>query len=337
MTIKVIEWLGESISIIDQTELPQKEVYLKLTTAQEMAEAIKEMRIRGAPAIGVAAAYGIALGGQQIEANTPEKFRCELEDVIELITATRPTAVNLFTAADRMKKVSAEDNSVEKIKQALVAEAIKIHEESRRSDESISLHGAELLEKNICVLTHCNAGPLATAGYGTALGVIFEAHRQGKIRGVIATETRPLCQGSRLTTWELKRGGVPVKLITDSMAGHFIIHRAVDAIIVGADRIAKNGDTANKIGTYALAVLAKENGIPFYVAAPTSTIDQNIASGGEIPIEERDPSEVTHIRGQAIAPEEVEALNPAFDVTPHRYITAIITEKGIIRSLLRKA
>jgi methylthioribose-1-phosphate isomerase len=328
--MKVIEWLGDRLRIVDQTRLPGEESYLELADHRQVAEAIKEMRIRGAPAIGVAAAYGIALGGLKLEAESPGQFRQALREVVREITATRPTAVNLSAAASRMEQ-AATGRDVAAVRQSLVDEAAKIHRESYQADDSLSQRGAALLREGATVLTHCNTGPLATAGYGTALGVIIRAQRQGKKITVLATETRPLCQGARLTTWELEQAGVPFKLITDSMAGHFMQQGRVNAVITGADRIAANGDTANKIGTYSLAVLAKENGIPFYVAAPTATIDPETATGADILIEERSPEEVTHLRGTAIAPEGTEALNPAFDITPHRYITAVITEKGIIR------
>jgi methylthioribose-1-phosphate isomerase len=328
--MKVIEWLGDRLRIVDQTRLPGEEVYLELADHCQVAAAIKEMRIRGAPAIGVAAAYGVALGGLRINAESTGRFQQALKEVAREITATRPTAINLSAATSRMEQAAA-GRDVAAVRQSLVDEAVKIHRESYQADDSLSQRGAVLLHEGNTVLTHCNTGPLATAGYGTALGVIIRAHRQGKKINVLATETRPLCQGARLTAWELKQAGVPFKLITDSMAGHFMSKGQVDAVITGADRIAANGDTANKVGTYSLAVLAKENGIPFYVAAPTTTIDPETATGADIPIEERSPEEVTHIRGAAIAPAGTEALNPAFDVTPHRYITAIITEKGIIR------
>ncbi len=328
--MKVIEWHSDRLRIVDQTRLPREETYLELNDHHHVAAAIKEMRIRGAPAIGVAAAYGIALGGLRIEAESPGQFRQLLKEVVSEITATRPTAINLSTAASRMEQ-AAVGRDVAAVRQSLVEEAVKIHRESYQADDSLSQRGTALLGEGATVLTHCNTGPLATAGYGTALGVIMRAQRQGKKINVLVTETRPLCQGARLTTWELKEAGVPFKLITDSMAGHFMSKGQVDAVITGADRIAANGDTANKIGTYSLAVLAKENGVPFYVAAPTTTIDPETATGEDIPIEERSPEEVTHLGEAAIAPEGTEVLNPAFDVTPHRYITAIITEKGIIR------
>jgi methylthioribose-1-phosphate isomerase len=328
--MKVIEWLDDRLRIVDQTRLPREEIYLELGDHHQVADAIKKMQIRGAPAIGVAAAYGVALGGLKLEAESPGQFRQALEEIVRDITATRPTAINLSAAAGRMT-LAATGRDVAAVKQSLIDEAIKIHRESYQVDHSLSQRGAALIEEGTTVLTHCNTGPLATAGYGTALGVIIRAHGQGKKINVLATETRPLCQGARLTTWELKKAGVPFRLITDSMAGHFISKGQVNAVITGADRIAANGDTANKIGTYSLAVLAKENGVPFYVAAPSVTIDSDTATGADIPIEERSPEEITHLAGVEIAPKGTETLNPAFDVTPHRYITAIITEKGIIR------
>ena len=334
--MKAIEWLGDRLRIIDQTRLPHQEAYLELAGYQDVARAIRDMNIRGAPAIGVAAGYGIALGANAIKAPDISRFQKELSDIIEIITSTRPTAVNLFRVAERMKRVASSSKDVAEIKKALVDEAIKIHLEEERATEIISRLGAGLINNGFGVLTHCNTGPLATAGYGTALGVIIYAHRQGKYLRVLATETRPRLQGARLTTWELKQAGVPFTLITDSMAGHFMKRGEVDCVIVGADRIAANGYTANKIGTYSLAVLANAHGIPFYVAAPTSTIDLSLTSGYQIPIEERSPDEVIHIQGIRIAPEGTRAANPAFDITPSQYITAIITEKGIIRHPLEE-
>ncbi len=328
--MKVIEWLGDRVKIIDQTKLPANESYLELAGHQDVARAIKNMNIRGAPAIGVAAAYGIALGAQKIEAPSKSRFLKELEEVSATIAATRPTARNLFQVVSRMTRTAA-GADIENVKKVLADEAVKIHTGQEQADRKLGQLGADLIRDGSSILTHCNTGPLATAGYGTALGVIIQAQQQGKEIKVLATETRPRCQGARLTAWELKKAGVAFKLITDSMAGYFMQRGEVDLAIVGADRIAANGDTANKIGTYTLAVLAKENNIPFYVAAPTTTIDPGLASGDEIDIEQRSPEEVTHIGGVRITPEGVEALNPAFDVTPHRYITAIITEKGIIR------
>ena len=333
MSIKAIEWLGNRVKILDQTGLPQEEVYLELNSYQTIASAITELKIRGAPAIGIAGAYGIALGALKIESVARGEFLEKLRGIISTIAATRPTARNLFRAVERMEQVATAGKEVEEIKTALVQEAVKIHSEEAEATRKLSQLGAGLIESGFTILTHCNTGALATAGYGTALGVIKQAQEQGKKIKVFATETRPLLQGARLTTWELKKANIPVTLITDSMAGYFMSRGEVDCVIVGADRIAANGDTANKIGTYALAVLAKENGIPFYVAAPTTTIDLSLSSGDEIPIEQRSQQEVTHIQGIGIAPEGVQAANPAFDVTPHKYITAIITERGIIREL----
>ncbi len=325
-----IEWLGDRLRILDQTRLPHEEVYLDIIDHLAAASAIKELKIRGAPAIGIFGAYAIALGALKIESATKDEFLPELRNIARTIAATRPTARNLFWAIDRMQRVAESDNDIAQIKKALVEEAIKIHSEEEEAEIKLSQLGAGLIKDGFTILTHCNTGALATGGYGTALGVIKQVHEQGKKIKVIATETRPLLQGARLTTWELQKAGIPFTLITDSMAGYFMERGEIDCVIVGADRIAANGDTANKIGTYMLAVLAKEHGIPFYIAAPTTTIDPSLASGGEIPIEQRSPEEVTHIQGVAIAPESTQALNPAFDVTPHRHITAIITEKGII-------
>jgi len=330
ITYLPIEWLGDRVKILDQTRLPQEEVYLEFTSYKEMASAIKELKIRGAPAIGVAGAYGIVLGALGIQAVSRDDFLEKLREVTGTIAGTRPTAKNLFRSVEKMEQAATTGKNVEEIKAALVQEAARIHSEEAEATEKLSQFGAELIEDGFTILTHCNAGPLATTGYGTALGVIIYAREQGKNIKVFADETRPLLQGARLTTWELKKADIPVTLITDSMAGYFMSRGEVDCVILGADRIAANGDTANKIGTYSVAVLARENGVPFYVAAPTTTIDPSIASGDEIPIEQRKPEEVTHIQGVSIAPEGIEAANPAFDVTPHKYITAIITERGII-------
>jgi methylthioribose-1-phosphate isomerase len=329
--MKAIEWLGDRVRILDQRQLPQKEVYLELSRYQDVASAIAELKIRGAPAIGVAGAYGLALGALKIKARSRDDFLKKLRAVSQTIAATRPTARNLFRALERMQRAADSAKDIEQIKKALINEAIKIHSEEAAATRKLSQLGAKLIKDGSSILTHCNTGSLATAGYGTALGIIIKAKEQGKRIKVFATETRPLLQGARITAWELKKAKVPFTLITDSMAGYFMNKGEVDGVIVGADRIAANGDTANKIGTYTLAVLAKEHGIPFYVAAPTTTIDLSLASGAEIPIEERSPEEVTHIQGVATAPAGVKAANPAFDVTPHRYITAIITENGIIR------
>jgi len=328
---KIIEWLGDRIKIIDQTELPHKEIFLELQDYREVADAIKKLRIRGAPDIGVAAAYGFALGAQSIKASSKDEFLDKLRPVSETLSSSRPTAVNLFWALAKMNKVAQGGKSVTQIKKDLLTEAQRIEAENDEANRRLSELGAELIKDGFTILTHCNTGSLATAAYGTALGVIKMAKEQGKKVKVYATETRPLLQGARLTTWELLKENIPVTLITDSMAGYFMNKGEINCAIVGADRIAANGDVANKIGTYTLAVLATENGIPFYVAVPVSTIDFSLSSGADIPIEERNPDEVTHIQGIRIAPEGVKAANPAFDVTPHCYISAIITEKGVIR------
>ena len=330
-SMEAIRWLNNKIEIIDQTRLPQQEVYLQLSSYQEVAQAIKGMKVRGAPMIGVTAAYGIALGAQAIEANSKNRFLAELRHITEVLASTRPTAVNLFRAIERMTAAAQVQKDITSMKAALIAEAKKIHTGEKQATKQISRFGAEIIGDGFTILTHCNAGALATAGYGTALGVIKAAKVQGKRIKVIATETRPLLQGARLTVWELMHEDISVTLITDSMAGHFMSRGDVSCVIVGADRIAVNGDVANKIGTYTLAVLAKENTIPFYVAAPTTTIDIRLRSGAEIPIENRGPEEITHIQGVLVAPDGVQVANPAFDVTPHRYVSAIITEKGIVK------
>jgi len=328
--LQAVEWLDNKLRILDQSKLPHEQFFIDIVDYRDVALAIEQMRVRGAPAIGVAAAYGIALGAQSIEAENGAEFLAQLSQVTQTFAATRPTAVNLFQAIEEMKKAAIGSN-VSEIKRALVDQARQIHHKEVEATRQLSYLGAELIQDGFTILTHCNAGPLATAGYGTALGVIKAAQEQGKRISVIATETRPLLQGARLTAWELKQEGIPVTLVTDSMAGYFMNRGRINCVVVGADRIAANGDVANKIGTYTLAVVAEANDIPFYVAAPTSTIDFSLASGDEIPIEERDPREVTHIQEVPIAPEGVKAANPAFDVTPHRYVSAIITEKGIIR------
>jgi methylthioribose-1-phosphate isomerase len=337
---KTIEWTEDGVRMIDQTRLPAEEVYRICRDYREVAEAIRAMVIRGAPAIGIAAAMGIALGVKDSTARTVAALRAEFESIAETISKTRPTAANLFWAVKRMREVlektlAAPGNEGEKLAAArarLVEEAQRILAEDIAANQAIGRHGAALLPDSETVLTHCNAGALATGGYGTALGVIRAAVAAGKKIKVFVDETRPFLQGARLTAWELAKDDIPVTLITDNMAGHFMQQGEIQAVIVGADRIAANGDLANKIGTYTLAVLAKENGIPFYVAAPLSTIDLHVASGDQIPIEERSPREVTHWAGVPTAPENVEARHPAFDVTPHRYVTAIITERGIARA-----
>jgi len=336
---KTIEWTEDGVRMIDQTRLPAEEVYRTCRDYREVAGAIRSMVIRGAPAIGVAAAMGVALGVKNSSARTVRELRAELEIIAETISKTRPTAVNLFWAVKRMRAVfestlagdTPESDKIARAKARLVEEAQRILADDIAVNEAIGRHGAPLLKDSGTILTHCNAGALATGGYGTALGVVRAAVEAGKKIHVFADETRPFLQGARLTVWELAKDGIPVTLITDSMAGHFMQQGQVEAAIVGADRIASNGDVANKIGTYTLAVLARENGLPFYVAAPLSTIDMSIRSGDEIPIEERSAAEVTHLAGVPIAPEDVQARHPAFDVTPHRYVTAIITERGIAR------
>ena len=327
---RAIEWFDGRLRILDQNRLPEEQIFVNLDNYRDVVSAIREMRVRGAPAIGVAAAYGIALGASGIKTVNKDDFAAQLDQVAQAFAACRPTAVNLFQAISRMKK-AAKGAGVAEMKKSLISEAKRIHDEEMTATRKLSQLGAELIKDGFAVLTHCNAGPLATAGYGTALGVIKAVKEQGKKVSVFATETRPLLQGARLTTWELMEEGIPVTLITDSMAGYFMRRREIDCVIVGADRIAANGYTANKIGTYALAVLANAHGIAFYVAAPTTTIDLSLISGYQIPIEERSPEEVTHIRGVRIAPEGIGAANPAFDITPSGYITVIITERGIIR------
>ena len=331
MSFRTIQWRDDRVVMIDQTRLPAEEIYNEYSDYAEVAEAIQGMIIRGAPAIGVAAAMGVAIGARDITASDHDGFFRDFEAVCGVMAGTRPTAVNLFWAIDRMKRVAAANRSLPlpELKDMLITEAIRIEEEDLTICRAIGSHGAPLIPAGATVLTHCNAGGLATAGYGTALGVIRAAHEAGKGIRVFADETRPWLQGARLTSWELMKDGIPVTLISDNMAGHFMKKGEITCCVVGADRIAANGDTANKIGTYPVAVLAKENGIPFYVAAPVSTFDLSLSDGDRIPIEERSGAEVTHIKGIAIAPEGVTVQNPAFDVTPARYISGIITEYGV--------
>src|SRR5512138_3702995 len=333
MYFRTIVWRDDKVIMIDQTRLPGEEVYNEYTDFQGVAEAIRGMIIRGAPAIGVAAAMGFALGARDIIADTHESFFRQLDNVCDVLARTRPTAVNLFWGIERMKRVANanRDKDLGSICAILKAEAISIEQEDLQICRAIGSHGAPLIREGATVLTHCNAGGLATAGYGTALGVIRAAHEEGKKIQVVADETRPWLQGARLTCWELMKDGIPVTLISDNMAGYFMRKGQIDCCVVGADRIAANGDTANKIGTYSVAVLARENKIPFYVAAPISTLDLTLSSGDEIPIEERHTREVTHLAGLPVAPEGVTVRNPAFDVTPAKYVTAIITEKGFVR------
>jgi methylthioribose-1-phosphate isomerase len=329
--VQPIEWTPAGVVMIDQRRLPAELVHHTYTDYHQVAAAIRDMVIRGAPAIGVAAAMGVALGVLHSKAKSIAELRAEIQLMCETLGATRPTAVDLFWAIDRMKRSFEElaaNSSLQAIRDALVVEARRIHEEKRAIDEAIGRFGAALMPQSGQVMTQCNAGALATAGIGTALGVIRVAVGEGRKLRVFVPETRPYLQGARLTAWELAEAGIPLTLITDNMVGHFLKTAKIGAVVVGADRIAANGDTANKIGTYQIAVLAHENNVPFYVAAPISTFDLAIASGENIPIEERPAEEVTHIRGLQIAP-DVEAANPAFDVTPARLITAIITERGL--------
>jgi methylthioribose-1-phosphate isomerase len=332
--IKTLEWTEAGVRFIDQTKLPTEEAYVTCKSYEEVADAIRTMIVRGAPAIGVAAAMGVALGTLQSSAKTMPELEREFDTVCNVLAGTRPTAVNLFWAIrrmrDRFEQLRAQP--LEKIRQELVAEAQRMLVEDIAANEAMGKHGAVLMPSSGGVLTHCNAGALATAGYGTALGVIRAAVESGKQIQVFADETRPFLQGSRLTAWELMKDNIPTTLIADNMAGAMMRLGKIDAVVVGADRIAANGDVANKIGTYTVAVLAKEHGIPFYVAAPISTVDLNTTDGSKIPIEQRASTEVTHLAGKQIAPDAVRVENPAFDVTPSKYVTAIITERGVARA-----
>src|SRR6266566_2095204 len=335
--IKTVEWTHEGVRMIDQRLLPNEEKYLMLRSYEEVAEAIRKMVVRGAPAIGVSAAMGLALGASQSVGMSVSDLEDDFDYMCQVMSQTRPTAVNLFWAIERMRetfrKEKARTQEAQEIKERLVEEALNIFREDIEANRALGRFGAELLSDGDTVLTHCNAGALATAGdYGTALGVIRGAVDAGKRIAVIADETRPFLQGLRLTAWELAKDNIPVTVITDNMAGHIMKSGKVNAVVVGADRIAANGDTANKIGTYMVAVLAREHNIPFYVAAPISTLDLSLKSGAEIPIEERDKKEVTHIKEHQLAPDGVDVHNPAFDVTPNDLIAAIITDKGIARA-----
>ncbi len=331
--IKTIEWADSGVVMLDQRLLPLREVYITCRDYQEVAEAIRSMVIRGAPAIGVAAAMGVAMGIRKLAAADPNELDSEFRRICDVLAATRPTAVNLFWAIERMKTVFQRIRSqgAEAVGAALIHEARQMHAEDIDANRRMGRFGQDLIPGGARVLTHCNAGALATAGYGTALGVIRAAVEAGKAIQVFADETRPFLQGARLTAWELEKDNIPVTVITDSMAGHFMRLGRIDCAIVGADRIAANGDVANKIGTYSVAVLAKENGIPFFVAAPVSTLDLSLPDGSLIPIEERDPEEVRRVGDVLITAAGTRVANPAFDVTPSRYITAIITDQGIAR------
>lgn len=334
LMIQTLEWTDRGVVFIDQTKLPTEEVYVTCTVHQEVADVIRNMVVRGAPAIGVAAAMGIALGVKNSKAGNGDALSKEFVEICETIRQTRPTAVNLFWAIRRMQEKFAALNNqpVSQIKQSLVEEAQRMHAEDVAANQAMGRYGATLMPSSGGVLTHCNAGALATAGYGTALGVIRAAVEQGKKIHVYADETRPFLQGSRLTAWELMKDGIPTTVISDNMAGAMMGQGKIGAIVVGADRIAANGDVANKIGTYTVAVLAKEHGIPFYVAAPVSTVDLETRDGSGIPIEQRNAREVTHIAGKQMVPDGVRIENPAFDVTPAKYVAAIITDRGIARA-----
>ena len=331
--IQTLEWTDKGVRFIDQTKLPTEEIYVVCKTHEQVADAIRTMIVRGAPAIGVAAAMGIALGAKDSKAETVGDLKRDLDQICDNMGKTRPTAVNLFWAIRRMQEKfeRLRIRPIAQIKQELVEEAKRMHAEDIAANQAMGRHGATLMPSEGGVLTHCNAGALATAGYGTALGVIRAAVEQGKKIHVYADETRPFLQGSRLTAWELMKDGIPTTVISDNMAGAMMRQGKIGAIVVGADRIAANGDVANKIGTYSVAVLAKENGIPFYVAAPISTVDLACATGEKIPIEQRNAREITHIAGKQMTPDGVSIENPAFDVTPAKYISAIITERGIAR------
>jgi methylthioribose-1-phosphate isomerase len=337
--VETIQWVDGAVVMIDQTRLPFEEAYVTCRSYEEVAAAIRDMIVRGAPAIGVAAAMGVALGVLHADHADAAGLDGRMEKICATLAATRPTAVNLFWAIGRMRRLyrSLDGQPLAEIRRKLVEEALRMREEDIAICRAIGRNGAELVPDGKTVLTHCNAGALATAGYGTALGVIRAAVESGKSVDVFADETRPFLQGARLTVWELQRDSIPVTLITDNMAGHFLKSGRIGCVVVGADRIAANGDVANKVGTYSVAVLAKENGVPFYVAAPISTLDLTLESGDRIPIEQRAAAEVTHIFGHPVAPEGTAAENPAFDVTPARYVGAIVTERGVARAPYEEA
>ena len=332
--IKTLEWTDRGVRFIDQTKLPAEEVYVTCKSYEEVASAIRTMIVRGAPAIGVAAAMGVALGLRDSRAKDHAELRRDFDRICNVLASTRPTAVNLFWAIRRMREKFDQVSTlpIAQIQRELVREARRMLREDIAANQAMGRHGAVLLPASGGVLTHCNAGALATCGYGTALGVIRAAVDSGKKLRVFADETRPFLQGSRLTAWELMKDGIPTTVISDNMAGAMMQQGKIDAVIVGADRIAANGDVANKIGTYTVAVLAREHGIPFYVAAPFSTVDLETPNGGRIPIEQRSAAEVTHVGGRQVVPDGVTVENPAFDVTPNAYVTAIITERGVARS-----
>jgi len=333
MSIKTLEWKKGRLHLLDQTKLPLKECYAQCSTYQEVGRAIKDMIVRGAPAIGVAAAFGMVLGARQSKGQTRAAFEKHMDQVARILISTRPTAVNLLWAVERMRGLAGKnlDRTIQRVQREMEKEAQRILEEDLQANREMGRQGQILIPDGSSILTHCNAGALATAGYGTALGVIRAAREAGKRIHVFMDETRPFLQGARLTAWELMRDRIPCTLITDNMAGWLMAQGKIQLAIVGADRIAANGDVANKIGTYSVALLCHAHHIPFYVAAPLSTIDLSMKTGKEIPIEERSTAEVTFVQGKRLAPEGVEAFNPAFDVTPHRYVKAIITERGIVQ------
>ncbi|MBI1909957.1 MAG: S-methyl-5-thioribose-1-phosphate isomerase [Deltaproteobacteria bacterium] len=339
MNFKTIEWKKDRLLLIDQRKLPVEEAYVECADYKQVADAIRNMVVRGAPAIGVTAAFGVVLGAQGIGARNFSDFYHRLESVCQTLQETRPTAVNLSWALNRMKEVCRrhEGAAVPEIREKLEQEAVKIYDEDIQTNKKMGQNGSVLIENGMTILTHCNAGALATAGYGTALGVFYAAQEQGKKFEVVAPETRPFLQGARLTAWELVKNRIPVTLITDNMIGALMKQKKFQLVVVGADRIAANGDVANKIGTYTSAFLARGHDVPFYVAAPTSTIDKKTAAGGEIPIEERSPAEVANFYRQLIAPEGIKIRNPAFDVTPHELVSGIITERGILKEPYAKS
>ena len=330
--IRPIQWSDGKLWLLDQTRLPLEEVTLELDKCEQAIDAIHDMQVRGAPAIGVTAAYAMAMVAREISATLPDEYMTQLEDAASRVAAARPTAVNLFWAVERMVRLAKSDPDPQNMPERLLAEAQRMYQEDEEINRKMGSMGIELMPDGGAVLTHCNTGALATTGFGTALGVIRAGWEAGKRFQVYNTETRPWLQGARLTSWEFQQLGIPATLLVDSAAGMMMRGGKISCVITGADRIAANGDTANKVGTYMLAVLAKENGIPFYIAAPTSTIDLDLATGDDINIEERPSDEVTHFRGAPTAPEGVPAVNPAFDVTPHQYITGIVSEGGVSRS-----
>ncbi|MGD1045798.1 MAG: S-methyl-5-thioribose-1-phosphate isomerase [Bacteroidota bacterium] len=330
--MKPLEWINGNIRFLDQTKLPLEEVFFKTDDVAVVAEAIRRLAIRGAPLIGIAAAYGVALSSLQLKKTEPGEIRSFLQSIIDILASTRPTAVNLFWALNRQRRVldAWQTNSIAELQKRLLDEALLIHQEDSEMCERISSFGIELLPLSCSILLHCNAGALATGGRGTALGIVTKAWEKGKLKCVYIDETRPLLQGARLTAWEMKQANIPATLIVDSAAAVLMKQRKIDAVIVGADRIAINGDVANKVGTYNVAVLAKHHEIPFYIAAPISTIDFQMKTGNDIPIEERDGKEIIEVFGKRIAPEGVAVYSPAFDVTPNEFITAIVTDQGIL-------